>query len=428
MNASVSNFAETARFDVIVVGSGPGGASAARELSKQGQRVLILERGGNAPLRGGMLGMASIAGAVTVGDHLYMGRAITTGGSTAVYLGAVAPPPVQLFQSMGLDFSDELEEAEQELPLAPLPDSMLRPSSLKLRESAAAMGFEPYTRRMLVDQDVCRSGYSYDARWTARSFVEDAVQSGATLVNGATAGRVLTDEGRAIGVEYTVKKSKRQTETHRVFGEKIVLAAGCAPTPVLLRKSGIKNVVDRGFAIHPGFAVFGAISGLKGTEGYGATWGFVLDEDIHVGDANFDRTVHRMFMLGQKKWLRVFRYASTIMAGVIVLDQLGGELREDGRYFKELAPEDKAKLARGEAAARELLTRAGARDLHVTDINASCIAGALRIQEHVDTKLETEIAGLYVCDGSLMPRDVMTPTLTLVCLGKYLAKHLSRGH
>ena len=31
--------------DVVVVGSGPGGASVARELARRGRRVLLLERG-----------------------------------------------------------------------------------------------------------------------------------------------------------------------------------------------------------------------------------------------------------------------------------------------------------------------------------------------------------------------------------------------
>ena len=413
-------------FDVIVIGSGAGGATVARELSKRGQKVLILERGGNAPLRGGLLDVVSVFGGIPVGGKLLMGRALTTGGSTAIYLGATAHPPVESFRALGVDFSGELEEAESELPLATLPDAMLRPPSLKLRESAVALGYELYERRMLVDQSVCNTGYSYHAKWTARRYVEDAVRNGATLLNEATALRVLTDQGRAIGVEYALKK--RPTEPRRAFGAKVVVAAGCAPTPILLRRSGIRNVADRGFAIHPGFAVFGTISGLKGTEGFGASWGFVLDDDIHVGDANFDRTGHRLLMLGERKWLRLFRYASTVAMGVIVVDSLGGELGEDGSYSKELTPEDKAKLAKGEAVARRLLEHAGGRNLCATSVNASCIDGTLRIREHVDTNLQTEIRDLYVCDGSLMPREGMTPALTLICLGKYLAKQLSRTH
>ncbi len=42
----------TESFDAIVVGSGPGGATVARELSRRGWKVLILERGGKAPVTG----------------------------------------------------------------------------------------------------------------------------------------------------------------------------------------------------------------------------------------------------------------------------------------------------------------------------------------------------------------------------------------
>ena len=38
--------------DVIVVGSGPGGATVAKELSQRNKKVLILEWGDNAPLTG----------------------------------------------------------------------------------------------------------------------------------------------------------------------------------------------------------------------------------------------------------------------------------------------------------------------------------------------------------------------------------------
>ena len=39
-------------FDTIVVGSGPGGGTVAREMSRRGHRVLILERGPNRPISG----------------------------------------------------------------------------------------------------------------------------------------------------------------------------------------------------------------------------------------------------------------------------------------------------------------------------------------------------------------------------------------
>ena len=39
-------------FDAIVVGSGPGGATVARDLTLSGKKVLILEWGDNNPVKG----------------------------------------------------------------------------------------------------------------------------------------------------------------------------------------------------------------------------------------------------------------------------------------------------------------------------------------------------------------------------------------
>nr|QEO74216.1 hypothetical protein [uncultured bacterium] len=191
--------------------------------------MLILERGGNAPLKDGLLATLPLLSTVSVGDKLAMARALTTGGTTAVYLGATVRPPLELFQSLGIDLSKALEEAESELPLAPLPDALLRPHSLKLRESAAALGHQLYRSRMLIDQSKVTAGYSYGAKWTARSYVQEAVENGATLINRARVLRVLVENNRAIGVEYELQKSKKDVEIRQAYGGKIILAAGARP-------------------------------------------------------------------------------------------------------------------------------------------------------------------------------------------------------
>lgn len=414
-------------FDAIVVGSGPGGATVARELSMRGKRVLILERGDNAPLKDGLLRTIALLNGVSLGDNLIMGRALTTGGTTAVYLAATARVPLEIFLSLGIDLSSELEEAERELPLAMLPDSLLRPQSLRLRESAIALGYKSYTSRMLVDQSKCTSGYSYEAKWTARNYVREALENGAILINQARALRVLVEKDRAIGVEYELRKTKKDVEIRQAFGSKIIVAAGGAVTPIILRTSGIRNVADRGFYCHPSFMLSGTISGLKGKDGFGGSWGLLVDDGIRVGDANFDRTWDRLIMLGQRRWVRAFSYAKGIGLGVMVKDSFGGELREDGRYHKQLTTEDFAKLARGEEAARRIIEHAGGRNVRKSRISASHVGGAIRIKEHVDEKLETEYRNLHVCDGSVLPAEISTPTLPLICLGKYLAKHLSQA-
>src|SRR5205814_5986078 len=127
----------------------------------------------------------------------------------------------------------------------------------RLRESALNLGYDWKKATMLVDLAKCPSGYSYEAKWNARSYVRDALESGATLINRARVTNVLVEKQRAVGVEYRVDRGKKDFEVRRAFGSKIVLAAGGASSPVILRASGLKNVVNRGFYCHPGFGVFG---------------------------------------------------------------------------------------------------------------------------------------------------------------------------
>src|SRR5687768_17168318 len=173
----------TREFDAIVVGSGPGGATVAKELSKQHKKVLLLERGGNAPLKEGLLAYAAIADNVPVADGVDTMRGITTGGTSALYFGATFFPPLEPFRSLGIDLANEVEQVKNELPLAPLPDELLGPQVIRVRDSAHALGF-PWlkTEAMLIDQSKCASGVSHAAKWTARSYVAEAVADGATLI------------------------------------------------------------------------------------------------------------------------------------------------------------------------------------------------------------------------------------------------------
>jgi choline dehydrogenase-like flavoprotein len=281
---------------------------------------------------------------------------------------------------------------------------------------------------MLIDQSKCTSGYNYDARWTARSYVQEAVENGATLIIRARVVKVLVEKDRAIGVEYQLYKTRKQFETRRAFGTKIIVAAGGAASPIILRNSGIRNVANRGFFCHPNFAVFGTISGLAGGDGFGGTEGTVIDGDIHVGDGNFARTFYRLFMLSSGRIIRAFMHSRTIGMGVMLTDGMGGGLQDNNRYYKELTKEDRGKLAKGEEVARRIMQHAGARNLFKTTPTAAHLGGTVRIKEHIDENLETEYRNMHVCDGSMIPESgygVQTPTLALICLGKYLANRIS---
>lgn len=412
-------------FDAIVVGSGPAGATIARELSKRKKRVLILERGGDGPLKEG-LGMAGILSKVSASDNLAAVRAFTTGGTTAFYFAVADFPPLETFLALGIDLSRELDEAKRELPLAILPDELYGAQALRLRDSALALGYPWKKATMLVDLSKCRSGYTYEAKWNARTYLREAVADGATLVTRAQVRKVLVEKNRAIGVEYRVPNEKKEVEVRQAYGTKIILAAGGAASPIILRDSGLKNVASRGFYCHPGFAMFGLIPGLKSGDNYVGSMGAALDDGLGMGDGNPARIFYRMLMLGNGRWFRALLHSRSIGVGVMIKEGLGGGLQEDGRYYKQLEEGDLSKLQKGEELARQLLRHAGGKSIVKLALSAGHIGGAIRIKEHVDENLETEYSNLHVCDGSVIPESVkVTPTLTLICLGKYLANRLA---
>jgi len=413
-------------FDAIVVGTGPAGATVARELTRQKKRVLILERGGNEPLKGGFLGTAAILNTVQVGDKLATARALTTGGTSAVYFGVANDPPLELFRSLGVDLTSHLEEAKKELPLAVLPDDRLGAQAIRVRDSAAALGFPWTQNQMLIDQAKCPTGYAASAKWNARSYVNEAVEGGATLISRAEVLKVLIDGNRAIGVEYKLRKGKKDIEVRQAFGARIILSAGGTASPVILRESGMRNIARDGFYVHPCFALFGIVPGLEAGQNFVGSAEMRIDGNINIGDCNFDRSFYRMFMLGDGKVLRAFRHGRSIGVGVMVKESLGGELRDDGTYHKQLQDEDLLKLEKGADVARQIIEHAGGRKLYRSSLTASHVGGSIQIRKHLDESLQTECSNLHVCDGSVVPETVMeAPSLTLICLGKYLADRLA---
>lgn len=412
-------------FDAIIVGSGTCGATIAKELSKQKKKVLVLERGGNAPLKESLMGLASIANEVRVTEKLKDMRAFTTGGTTALYFAVAELPSIDIFKSLGIDLTEELELARKELPIAELPDELIGAQAIRLRESAKALGYNWKKNLMLIDQSKFCNDNFYEVKWKSRSYMLDAVRDGATLINQATVSKVIIEKKRAIGVEYRIPRKFTGQEICKAYGEKIILAAGSLATPIILRDSGIKSVTNHGFYINPSIGFIGSVPGLAGTNNFCGCMGAKLDDDIDFIDANFHRFLFNIGMLVSFKPLRIASYPKHIGITVKVKDPVGGELLDNGSYNKILTDDVYKKLKKGEEAANNILKNAGARNIFKTSIISGGAFGTIGIQKHVDDKLQTEYECLHVCDGSILPdKGRVAPTLTLVCLGKYLAKHL----
>jgi GMC oxidoreductase/NAD(P)-binding Rossmann-like domain len=412
-------------FDAVVVGSGPGGATVARELSRRKKKVLILEKGTDAPFKESFFGIASIVNNEKVSDEMVMTRAFAAGGTSTLFFGVADFPPLDLFRSLGIDLSKELDEVRKEVPIAELPDELLGPQSRRLRESVTSLGYPWLKRSMMVDLSKCRSGYSYESKWNARASLREAVGNGATLLSRATALKVLVDKNRAVGVEYQLKKG-RSSEIRQAFGAKIILAAGALATPVILHKSGVKNIVNRPFRCNPNFSLFGTVPGLKGGDSFGGAMNTDPAGDIIYADANLTGTFYRLTALSRGKFFNLFSHRTSLGVGVMIKDVPGGKLHEDGRFYKQLTAEESERLRKAEQVARKMIENAGGRNIFKSGLGAAHVSGVLKFKEHLDAGLQTEFSNLHVCDGSVIPEErFLAPALTLICLGKYLANRLN---
>jgi choline dehydrogenase-like flavoprotein len=419
-------------YDVIVVGSGPGGATVAREMARRGARVLILEQGSAAPLKGTLGQMAAIAavpgrGAFFNPDGSLLVSGITAGGSSAINYATAMPPPLPLFLKYGIDLHGALAELRREVPMMPLPDALIGPMATRIMQSAVVLGHDWQKFEKMIFADKCRSGCwrctygcPFGAKWTARNFVDEALTHGAELLAGAKVSRVIVKDGHAIGAELTHHKQVRQ-----VFAGIVVLAGGGIGSPRLLHASGLFQGAGQHFS-DPVVAVMGTVDDIDGGAEVPMAAGMHLDADgITLADMTLPQAMYSAFAAQVGRFDRLLSHRRTLTIMVKIRDQLGGRI---GPYWvnKPLQAADKLKLQQGTQLAREILAESGAHHVFKSWHFAAHPGGSVRIGDGVDAQLQTRTKNLYVCDASVIPEAWgLPPTVTLLCLGKYLAAHLS---
>ena len=422
------------RIDVIVVGTGPGGATVAKELSQRNKKVLILEWGDNAPLTGSFYQGARTLlvpgkSLLLTNQLLALGRGITTGGSTIHYCATCFPVPFEMLKSYGVDIVDEVEEVMNELPVEPLKDEMVGPMSKRIMESAQDLGYDWKKLYKFMYQDRWKPEYKFShygdphrVKWSARMFVEEALGNGAVLMNRARVTKVIIEDKTAVGVEF--KKNRKKS---KVFAPKVIISAGGIGTPVILRASGIKKA-GYNFFFDPLIGVRGTLkdTNVPNSEIPMTAGVHMEDEGYMMTDLAHPFAFTALFAAEVFRFDKIFDRRNTLQIMVKAKDTLGGRLTDCGGVRKNLNKNDKWKLLRGYERAKKILKNAGAKDIFKTWYLATHPGGTVKIGEIVDSNLKTEYENLYVCDCSVIPEAWgLPPTSTIIGLGKRLAKHLS---
>jgi len=420
--------------DYIIVGSGPGGATVAKELSQRKKKVLILEWGDNDPLTGSFwYGAKTLLvpgkSMLFTKQMLGMVRGITTGGSSVHYYATCYPVPFDMLKSYGIDITEEVEEMRSELPVAPLKDAMMGPMTKRIMESAQDLGYKWQKLEKFMYQDRWKPEYPFGhygdphgIKWSARMYIEEAITNGAELIDRAKVTKVIIEDKSAIGVEFT-KNGRNST----VFAPKIVLSAGGIGTPVIMRASGIKEA-GYDFFFDPLIGVRGTVRNMKVplSEIPMSAGVHMEDEGYMMTDMSHPFATAAIFASGVFRFDKMFSRRNTLQIMVKAKDELGGKLTDRGGIRKSLDQNEKRKLLKGYERAKEILKNAGAKNIFKTGYLAAHPGGTVKVGNLVDSNLKTEYDNLYVCDCSVIPEAWgLPPTSTIIGLGKRLAKHLT---
>ena len=252
--------------EVLVIGSGAGGAVTAARLAEAGRQVTVVEEGPwvdpdrHEPFsldemvakyrhRGlqGALGSPAIAYAE--------GRCV--GGSTEINSGLYHRLPDYLAEDWRTaydieDFGAEplaryAAQVEEELGVSRLPTAP-PPSSAALERGATKLGWRNVEFARVFRYDEAGRGTK---QTMSRTMVPRAVAAGADVIPDCRVLRLDRKAGRVTGARCERTHPDGGRELLHIAADHVVVCAGAIHTPALLQRSGIRRNIGNGLKMHP---------------------------------------------------------------------------------------------------------------------------------------------------------------------------------
>jgi choline dehydrogenase-like flavoprotein len=391
---------EVERCDVVVVGSGAGGAAAARVLAEAGLDVIVLEEGGyhdaltysRDPIdalttlyRDG--GLTACEGRPPIA--LVAGRAV--GGTTVVNSGSCFRAPRDVLhgwsEERGIpwatDLDAEFEALERDLDVVPVDPASAGRNAELCRVGADAIGASngpiPRNSGGVNCCGTCPTGCALDAKRAMHvSELPRALRAGARIRAGVRAEKVIVESGRAAGVaarRVGANGSNGDRRPYAVAARAVVLAGGALGTAELLLRQGIGGAhAGRHLHIQPACWVGARFPGqeVRGWDGVMQSWRVDewLDRRLFLEATATPLAFGAHWLRGAGlPWKeRVGRYGELAIVGVHVADRSEGRVRVDGkgqlRIKYSLRGEDADALRFGIARAAQIHFAAGAEEVY----------------------------------------------------------------
>jgi choline dehydrogenase-like flavoprotein len=261
--------------DVVVVGTGAGGAVVGRELAEAGLAVVFIEEGqyhDRTEFTGRAISMqqklyrrgGSTFSVGNVAIPIPLGQ--TVGGSTTVNSGTCYRTPDRILhdwqRELGLDelgpeqLAPYFDRVEAVLGVEYAKAELLGGNGRVIARGCDALGFKahgPLKRNAPAcdGQGVCCFGCPTDAkRSTNVSYIPLALKAGAEVFAGARMTRIIVEGGKARGVVARTEGG----HTITVRARAVVIACGSIMTPIVLARQGLgarSGQLGKNLSIHP---------------------------------------------------------------------------------------------------------------------------------------------------------------------------------
>jgi choline dehydrogenase-like flavoprotein len=417
----------------IVVGSGAGGATAAKEL--QGKfEVTVLEAGKEfRPLSLSLPTMERLkrigllfdereiqlifpAMQIRKTEDMILVNGIGLGGTTTLCTGNAVRMDQDL-RASGINLDAEFEEIYQEIPITTEHQKRWHKHTRRLFEICQEMGLNPRPTPKMGNYDRCIScgrcvfGCPQGAKWDSRRFLEMAQQKGAQVITGCKVERVVIEDGRATGVW------AKEGWARRFYpADLVMLAAGGLATPVILQNSGVP--CEPRLSVDPVLCV--ATEWSNALQCKEIEMPFIVRQKHFILSPYFDY----LSFLFNKAW----KYPARDTLGIMIklADSNVGSISKR-ELMKNLTGQDKQRLSEGVEICTEMLLRFGAeRDsIFLGTINAGHPGGMLPLTEQEAGSFHHSRlpANLYVADATLLPRSLGNPPiLTIIAMAKRVSR------